>query len=99
LQLQTPPSREAKWRENRYEFFVLVNWHNKKEEVVGFEIMDFATRFIPHLYNPEAIPAEVLNMRFNVENGPQGADIREVLEWAYRRFVVKKDLTQATTGS
>jgi hypothetical protein len=93
LQLQIPPARAAKWQGNRYNFFVLVNWHNK-DEIVGFEIMDFGNLFIPHLYDPAAIPAEVLDMRFNVDGGPQGADIRDVLEWAYRRFVTKRDLSQ-----
>jgi hypothetical protein len=98
LLLTILPSRPAKVDENDFGFFTRFDWNNRTD-IVGFEIMDFRARFIPHLYDPEAIPAVALAMRFSVEGGPQHADTHEVLEWAYRRFVVKKDLTQATTGS
>lgn len=93
LMLTILPPRPAKVDENDFGFFTRFDWDNGTD-IVGFEIMDFRVRFIPHLYDPAAIPAEVLDMRFNVEGGPQDADMREVLEWAYRRFVTKKDLTQ-----
>ncbi len=96
LSLEILPRRPAKVDENDYGFFTRFDWDNGRD-IVGFEIMDFRAMFIPHLYDPAAIPAEVLEMRFSIEGGPQNADIREVLEWAYRRFVVKKDLTQVPT--
>lgn len=86
LQMRIPPSRPSRWRINQYDFAVLMH-EDRSGVIVGFEILDFGERFIPHLYDPDAIPAEVLEMRFEV---PQAklfdVSIREVLEWAYRHY-------------
>jgi hypothetical protein len=73
---------------NEFDLFILYDWDNH-EEIVGFEIHDFADFFIPHLYEQGAIPD--LDMTFDVPGTEvQDTPLRDVLEWAYRRYVRKK---------
>ena len=85
LLLKAEP-RPAKVRVNQFDFMVRVDWDDPTR-IVGFEILDFGERFIPHLYDPDAIPVDVMAMRFKVpEANLSDVDIREVLEWAYRHY-------------
>ncbi len=78
-------ARPAKVDVNRFDF--MTRYDEETDAIVGFEIMDFGERFIPHLYEPDAIPAEALELRFEVpEGGLHGVDLRDVLEWAYSRY-------------
>lgn len=85
LYLQTIPERPAKVEEMEYGLLVRYDWENLNE-VVGFEILDFSM-FIPHLGESGVLPE--LDMRFDVEDSElENATLREVLLWAYRRYVL-----------
>lgn len=78
-------NRPAKAHVNRFDF--VTRFDEETNEIVGFEILDFGSRFIPHLYEAEAIPAEVLDLRFDLaEGGLQDADLRSVLLWAFHQY-------------
>lgn len=86
LYLQILPERPAKVEETRYGFMVRYDW-DKPEVIVGFECLDFSL-LIPHLAEREVLPD--VRMRFDVEGaGLRDATLREVLIWAYQRYVLK----------
>lgn len=64
------------------------------EEIVGFEIWDFAY-FIPHLFEAGVIPE--IDERFDVV-GTRLKDVRlpQILEWAYQHFVLEQQAGMAT---
>lgn len=86
LSIQFLPRRPARMGETSHHFFIRYDWDHP-DQVVGFEIMDFSL-FVPRLREPGAVPA--IDMRFEVEGTSLAqATLREVLEWAYRRFVLQ----------
>jgi uncharacterized protein YuzE len=86
LYLQILPERPAKVEETRYGFMVRYDWDDP-EVIVGFECLDFSL-LIPHLAERGVLPD--VRMRFDVEGaGLKDATLREVLIWAYQRYVLK----------
>lgn len=99
------PPRPAVMGITDYGFLVGYNQDNE-DEIVSFEILDFATYFMPHLHEPGVVPE--MDLRFDVQvsepvtepgqepyfkvvgTGPTNATLQEVLEWAYREFVLKR---------
>lgn len=89
LYLEVVPPRPAKVEENEFGVLTRYDWDDGVT-IVGFEILDFARRFIPFLYHPDAFPQEALTLQFDVEEaGLKDADIRRVVEWAYQHLVAK----------
>lgn len=79
------PLRDSRASGNEYDFLVLYDKDNPAE-IVGFEILDFSL-LVPHLYEADVVPE--VDMVFAVANSPlTNATLLEVLEWAYRRYVV-----------
>lgn len=90
LCLEVVPPRPAKVEENEFGVLIRYDWEDGTT-IVGFEILDFARHFIPFLYHPDAFPKEALSLRFDVdEAGLKDADIRQVIEWAYRHLVAER---------
>lgn len=96
LFLSLAPGRPSVTSGNEFDFFILYDWDNR-DDIVGFEIHDFADFFIPHLYELGAVPD--MDMTFDVQGTEiKDAPLRDVLEWAYRRYVRKK-AEAATSGA
>jgi uncharacterized protein YuzE len=86
LYLQILPERPAKVEETKYGFMVRYDWDDP-EEIVGFECLDFSL-LVPHLAERGVLPD--VRMRFDIEGaGLKNATLREVLIWAYQRYVLK----------
>ena len=86
LYLQILPERPAKVEETRYGFMVRYAWDDP-EMIVGFECLDFSL-LVPHLAERGVLPD--VRMRFDIEGaGLKNAPLREVLIWAYQRYVLK----------
>ncbi len=72
--------------ETKYGFMVRYDWDDP-EAIVGFECLDFSL-LVPHLSERGVLPD--VKMRFNVEEaGLKRATLKEVLIWAYERYVLK----------
>jgi hypothetical protein len=86
LYLQILPERPAKVEETKYGFMVRYDWDDPNV-IVGFECLDFSL-LVPHLAERGVLPD--LRMRFDIEGtGLKNATLREVLIWAYQRYVLK----------
>jgi hypothetical protein len=86
LYLQILPERPAKVEETKYGFMVRYDWDDP-EVIVGFESLDFSL-LVPHLAEHGVIPD--VRMRFDVEGASlKNTTLREVLIWAYQRYVLK----------
>jgi hypothetical protein len=86
LYLQILPERPAKVEETRYGFMVRYDWDDP-EVIVGFECLDFSL-LVPHLAEGGVLPD--VGMRLDIEGaGLKNATLREVLIWAYERYVLK----------
>lgn len=86
LYLQILPERPAKVEETRYGLMVRYDWDDPRV-IVGFECLDFSL-LVPHLAERGVLPD--MRMRFDIERaGLKDATLREVLIWAYQRYVLK----------
>jgi hypothetical protein len=86
LYLQILPERPAKVEETKYGFMMRYDWDDPSV-IVGFECLDFSL-LVPHLAERGVLPD--LRMKFDVEgSGLKNATLREVLIWAYQRYVLK----------
>jgi len=86
LYLQILPERPAKVEETKHGFMVRYDWEDP-EVIVGFECLDFSL-LVPHLAERGVLPD--VRMRFDIEGaGLKNATLREVLIWAYQRYVLK----------
>lgn len=86
LSLIIPPRRPSRASGNEYDFLILHDWEDP-DEIVGFEILDFSL-LVPHLHEPGVVPA--VDWRFQVEDTAlTNASLTEVLEWAYRHYVLR----------
>ena len=86
LSLIILPRRPSRTSGNEHDFLILYDWDNP-DEIVGFEILDFSL-LVPHLYEPGVVPA--VDLRFEVEGTSlTNVTLIEVLEWAYRHFVLR----------
>ena len=86
LYLQILPERPAKVEETRYGLMVRYDW-DKPGVIVGFECLDFSL-LVPHLAERRVLPD--VRMRFDVEGaGLKNVTLKEVLIWAYQRYVLK----------
>ncbi len=87
LSLIIPPLRPSRAEGNENDFLILRDWGNR-DEIVGFEVLDFSL-FVPHIYELDALPQ--IELRFNVDGTEmRGVTLREVLEWAYKNFIVTR---------
>jgi len=92
LYLQVIPERPARVDETKYGFMVRYDWDDP-DAIVGFECLDFSL-FIPHLAEPGVLPK--LDMTFDVEGAElRGASLKDVLIWAYRKYVLKQPILEA----
>jgi len=95
LSLNILPHRSAQTGITDYGFQICYDWDNH-EEIVGFEILDFSY-FIPHLYEPGVVPE--VKMRFDVQDSDlTNVTLHEVLEWAYRRYILCKEEPAVTVS-
>jgi hypothetical protein len=86
LYLQILPERPAKVEETKYGFMARYDWDDPNV-IVGFECLDFSL-LVPHLAERGVLPD--VRMRFNIEGaGLKDATLREVLIWAYERYLLK----------
>jgi uncharacterized protein YuzE len=86
LSLIILPRRPSRTSGNEHDFLILYDWDNP-DEIVGFEILDFSL-LVPHLHEPDVVPT--VELRFQVEGTSlTDATLTEVLEWAYRHFVLR----------
>lgn len=86
LYLQILPERPARVEETKYGLMVRYDW-DEPEEIVGFECLDFSL-LVPHLAERGVLPE--IRMKFDVEGTDlKDATLREVLIWAYQRYVLK----------
>jgi hypothetical protein len=85
LYLRILPKRPARMDETDYDFYIRYDWDNP-EEIVGFEWLDFS-RYFNAIDDDGVIPD--LEMRFDIEGtNLKGLTLKEVLRWAYRRYVL-----------
>jgi hypothetical protein len=88
LYLRTLPKRPAKMTETDYDFYIRYDWDDQTK-IVGFEWLDFSTYFNA-IDEPGVIPE--LDMTFNVVGtNLKGLKLKEVLHWAYQRYVLKQE--------
>jgi hypothetical protein len=88
LYLRTLPKRPAKMAETDYDFYIRYDWDDQTK-IVGFEWLDFSTYFNA-IDEPGVIPE--LDMTFNVVGtNLKGLKLKEVLHWAYQRYVLKQE--------
>jgi uncharacterized protein YuzE len=86
LYLAIHSNRPSLTRGNRHDVLMMYD-ETDRQTLVGIEVMDFATHLVPLLHKPGVVPA--LNKRFTVANADlQDADLRTVLEWCYRQYVL-----------
>ena len=87
LSLIIPPLRPSRAEGDENDFLILRDWDNR-DEIVGFEVLDFSL-FVPHIYDLDALPQ--IELRFDVDGTEiRGMTLREVLEWAYKNFIVMR---------
>lgn len=87
LSLIILPLRPSRAEGDENDFLILRDWDNR-DEIVGFEILDFSL-FVPHIYDLDALPQ--IELRFNVDGTEMhSVTLREVLEWAYKNFIVMR---------
>lgn len=85
LSLIILPLRPSRAEGDENDFLILRDWDNRAE-IVGFEVLDFSL-FVPHIYELDALPP--IELRFDVDGTEmRGVTLREVLEWAYKNFIV-----------
>jgi len=90
LYLRLLPKRPARMAETDYDFYVRYDWDNPTK-IVGFEWLDFSTYFCA-INEPGVIPE--LDMAFDVVGtNLRGLDLKEVLRWAYQRYVLKQEVS------
>ncbi|MFQ6014493.1 MAG: DUF2283 domain-containing protein [Anaerolineae bacterium] len=93
LYLRTLPKRPARMEETDCDFYIRYDWDDPSK-IVGFEWLDFSVYFNA-LDEPGVIPE--LDMRFDVVGvNLTNATLREVLQWAYRTFVLEEEMLPAT---
>jgi len=86
LYLHVVPRRPAVMEETNYEFYIRYDYENTNE-IVGFEWLGFSDYFSA-IDEPGVIPD--LPLRFNIEGADlKGLTLRQVLYWAYRRYVLR----------
>ena len=87
LSLIISPLRPSRAEGDENDFLILRDWDNR-DEIVGFEVLDFCL-FVPHIYDLDALPQ--IELHFDVDGTEmRGATLREVLEWAYKNFIVMR---------
>jgi hypothetical protein len=87
LSLIIPPLRPSRTEGDENDFLILRDWDNRGE-IVGFEVLDFSL-FVPRIYDLDALPQ--IELRFDVDGTEmRGVTLREVLEWAYKNFIVMR---------
>ena len=95
LCLRTLPKRPAKMAETDYDFYVRYDWDDPTR-IVGFEWLDFSIYFNT-IDEPGVIPE--LDMTFDVVGtNLRGLDLKEVLRWAYQRYVLKQEAPKLPTA-
>lgn len=95
LYIRALPKRPARMAETDYDFYVRYDWDNP-EEVVGFEWLGFSSYFSA-LEEPGVIPE--LDLRFDVAGTElKGLTLKELLRWAYERYVLKREPAQAASA-
>ncbi len=88
LYLRTLPRRPARMAETDYDFYVRYDWDDQTK-IVGFEWLDFSTYF--NAINEQGVIPE-LDVTFDVlGTNLRGLDLKEVLCWAYQRYVLKQE--------
>ena len=88
LCLRILPKRPARMAETDYDFYVRYDWDDQTK-IVGFEWLDFSTYFNA-IHELGVIPE--LDMTFDVVGtNLRGLDLKEVLRWAYQRYVLKQE--------
>ncbi|MFQ6058982.1 MAG: hypothetical protein ACE5MB_08925 [Anaerolineae bacterium] len=88
LYLRTIPKRPARMAETDYDFYIRYDWDDPTK-IVGFEWLDFSTYFNT-IDDPDVIPE--LEMRFDiVGTNVEGVTLKEILRWAYQKYVLKKE--------
>jgi hypothetical protein len=88
LSIHILPKRPAKTRGDESDFLIRYDWDDPNT-IVGFEVLDFSL-LIPKIYNREIVPE--LPMRFSIMGTEMaGLSLQEVLEWAYRAFILRKE--------
>lgn len=86
LSLVIPPRRPSRTSGNEHDFLIMHDWDDP-EEIAGFEVLDFSL-LVPHLHEPGVVPS--VDCRFQVEGTSlTQASLTEVLEWAYRHYVLR----------
>jgi len=88
LYLRILPKRPARMAETDYDFYVRYDWDDQTK-IVGFEWLDFSAYFNA-IDEPGVIPE--LDMTFDVVGtNLRGLVWKEVLRWAYRRYVLEEE--------
>ncbi len=88
LYLRTLPKRPARMAETNYDFYVRYDWDDPAK-IVGFEWLDFSVYF--NAIDERGVIPE-LDMSFDVVGtNLRGLDLKEVLCWAYQRYVLKQE--------
>jgi len=74
--------------ETDYDFYVRYDW-NHPTQIVGFEWLDFS-RYFSVLEEPGVIPN--VDMHFDVVGADlRNASLKEVLRWAYEKYVLQTE--------
>jgi len=89
LYLRILPKRPARMAETNYDFYIRYDWDDPTQ-IVGFEWLDFSVYF--NAIDEAGVIPE-LDMTFDVVGTRlQGLTLKEVLRWAYQRYVLKEEV-------
>ncbi|MGQ9625322.1 MAG: DUF2283 domain-containing protein [Anaerolineae bacterium] len=96
LYLRILPKRPARMAETDYDFYIRYDWDDP-DKIVGFEWLDFS-RYFNAIDEPGVIPD--LPMCFDVVGTElKGATLKEVLRWAYQKYVLKEEMAVRLTNT
>ncbi len=86
LWLEILPARPTHTSMTEYDFYIRHDTE-RPDEIVGFQILQFSL-FVPHLHESGVVPD--VSYRFDVvDTDLKGLRLKEVIEWAYWRYVLK----------
>jgi len=89
LYLHILPKRPFVVSETDLGFFIHYDMENQ-ESIVGFECLDFSM-LVPHIEDSKIVPD--ISISFDVkEFGLEGVSLKKILEWAYRKYVLKLEI-------
>lgn len=88
LYIRVLPKRPARMAETDYDFYIRYDWDDPSQ-IVGFEWLGFSAYFSA-LDEPSVIPE--VDMTFDVVGTDlKGLTLKNVLRWAYERYVLKRE--------